>query len=320
VKEHILDVLDRIGPEIEKIFVIDDACPELTGRYVQEQCHDARLKVLFIDKNQGVGGATLTGYRAALEARADIVVKLDGDGQMDPAFIPKLVKPIQRGLADYTKGNRFFSPERLGGMPFIRLMGNSLLSLMAKTMSGYFTVMDPTNGFTAIQTSILRLLPLEKIDRRYFFESDMLFRLGTLRAMVLDVPMMASYGSEKSHLKISKTVGEFSVKYVQRWVKRIIYNYFVRDFNVGTVQLILGVALFGFGTTYGMSHWLTSYRLGTVTPAGTVMLAAIPVILGFQLLLSWVQFDIASVPRIPIYPLLQDRASNRTRSSDVLLN
>jgi len=108
VKDQILDVLAEIGPEVAAIFVVDDCCPSKSGDWVESHCDDPRIKVLRHDKNQGVGGATLTGYRAALESGAEVIVKLDGDGQMDARRIPRLVQPILDGEADYVKGNRFF--------------------------------------------------------------------------------------------------------------------------------------------------------------------------------------------------------------------
>lgn len=175
VKDHILSVLNRIGPIVSRIYVVDDKCPQGTGKFVAEQCRDPRVAVLFHDVNQGVGGAMITGYRRALADGAEVVVKLDGDGQMDPDLIPTFVSPIERGVADYTKGNRFYAIENLEGMPFVRIFGNTSLSFVNKLSSGYWNVMDPTNGYTAIHASALSALPLSKIEKRYFFESDMLF-------------------------------------------------------------------------------------------------------------------------------------------------
>lgn len=206
VRRHILPLLARMGPEVFRIYVVDDACPEQTGRYVQEEARDPRIRVLHHDANQGVGGAVMTGYRAALQDGADVVVKVDGDGQMDPALIGTFVAPILSGRADYTKGNRFFDIEHVRAMPVARLLGNAALSFMTKLSSGYWHVFDPTNGYTAVHARVLALLPLEKISRRYFFESDMLFRLGTYRAVVADIPMKAVYGDESSQLRIARVV------------------------------------------------------------------------------------------------------------------
>jgi glycosyltransferase involved in cell wall biosynthesis len=301
VTRHILGVIAGVGPEVGRIYVVDDKCPDHSGDYVRANCQDPRVTVLEHLENQGVGGAVMTGYRAAIADGAKVIVKIDGDGQMDGTLIPAFVAPILAGEADYTKGNRFFNLERLGAMPPIRLFGNAVLSLMTKLSSGYWDLFDPTNGYTAIHADAARFLPFEKISKRYFFESDMLFRLNILGAVVTDVPMDAVYGDEVSNLKVSKVVTEFFSKHVRNFGKRIFYNYYLRNMSLASLELPLGILLATFGTIYGISHWIASARSGVETPAGTVMLAALPVIMGVQLILAFLAYDIAAVPRRPLH-------------------
>ncbi|ENB3324993.1 glycosyltransferase family 2 protein, partial [Escherichia coli] len=213
VKKHIIGVIRSIPICVEKIYVVDDCCPDGSGDYVLSENTDKRVVVLKNDENLGVGGAVMHGYKKAIEDNMDIVIKLDGDGQMDPNLIPKFIEPILLGEADYTKGNRFFNLDNISQMPKIRLFGNAVLSLMTKFSSGYWNLFDPTNGYTAIHTDVINSLPLEKISKRYFFESDILFRLNTLRAVVVDIPMDAKYEDEVSNLKISKIIGDFLFKH-----------------------------------------------------------------------------------------------------------
>lgn len=301
VRAHVLNVLATIGPEVETIYVVDDACPEETGKYVESHCRDPRVTVVYQPENSGVGGATLAGFVRAWSDGADIVVKLDGDGQMDASRISVLVRPLMEGLADYAKANRFFAPELLGEMPMTRLLGNSALSFITKISSGYWRVMDPTNGFIALHTKILGLMPIDKIDRTYFFESDMLFRLNTLRAVVAEVPMPARYGSEVSNLRISRTILPFAGKHLRCFTKRVFYNYFLRDFNLGSVQLVAGTLLTLFGAVFGGLAWWQHSQAHQATPTGTVMIAALPVLIGIQLLLSAINYDILSEPRVPLH-------------------
>ena len=301
VTRHILGVIAGIGPEVSRIYVIDDRCPDGSGAFVRANCQDPRVTVLEHAENQGVGGAVMTGYRAAIADGAKVMVKIDGDGQMDGSLLPNFVAPILAGDADYTKGNRFFNLERIGAMPPMRLFGNAVLSLMTKLSSGYWDLFDPTNGYTAIHADAARYLPFEKISKRYFFESDMLFRLNILGAVVSDVPMDAVYGDEVSNLKISKIVTEFFSKHVRNFGKRLFYNYYLRNMSVASIELPLGILLAGFGAVYGISHWIVSARSGVETPAGTVMLAALPVIMGVQLILAFLAHDVASVPRNPLH-------------------
>ena len=299
VSRHLLKVLEKIGPEVWSIYVIDDACPEGSGQLAKENCTDQRLKVIFHDRNQGVGGAVITGIKAALADGAGIIVKIDGDGQMEPKQIADMVEPIAEGVADYTKGNRFYDPESVRAMPGVRLFGNAVLSLMTKVSTGYWNLFDPTNGFVAIHESVARLLPYEKISRRYFFETDMLFRLNTIRAVVVDVPMDSKYGDEKSNMKIKNIIGEFLIKHIRNLIKRIFYNYYLRDVSLASLELPLGLILTFFSLFYGGYHWIQSSQTGVTTPAGTVMLSALPLLMGLQLLLAFVNYDIGAVPKKP---------------------
>jgi glycosyltransferase involved in cell wall biosynthesis len=305
VRAQILPLLARIGTEVDYIIVVDDACPEDSGRYVRDNCTDKRVTVLMNAENQGVGGAVLNGYKHALQLGAYVVVKLDGDGQMDPRRIKHLVRPILDGQADYTKGNRFFSVDGLRSMPGVRLLGNAILSFFSKIASGYWTVFDSTNGYTAISAATLAMLPLDKICRGYFFESDMLYQLGIVRAFVLDVPMPAVYVDEKSSLVISRVIFQFLFKHFTNACKRIGYNYFLRDFSFASVELVAGLCMILFGTVFGAYHWLISIQTNVTASTGTVMLAALPIILGLQLLLSFVAFDIGSTPNKSIHRFLQ---------------
>ena len=296
VKAHILSVLAGIGDECSLIYVVDDRCPESSGQYVLDRCTDPRVRVVFHEENQGVGGAVLSGYGQAVADGATVIVKLDGDGQMDAAWIPALVSEIALGEADYAKGDRFHDRESVASMPRVRLFGNAVLSFLTKLSSGYWDVVDPTNGFTAIEATVASTLPYSKISKRYFFESDMLFRLGIVRARVVDVAMPAIYGDEQSGLSIRKVLWEFSAKHTVNTFKRILYMYYVRSFSVASVELIIGLLMLAFGVGFGASTWIGNSLTGEATPSGTVMVAALPALLGVQLLLAFLSADIASVP------------------------
>lgn len=297
VTRHILQVIASIGDDVDHIIVVDDACPEGSGKLVESGCSDPRVCVVYHAQNQGVGGAVLTGYQRALELGADIIVKIDGDGQMDPALLPNFVAPIAALEADYTKGNRFYDLRNIGQMPTIRLFGNAVLSFMAKVSTGYWDLFDPTNGYTAISARVAALLPFERISRRYFFETDLLFRLGTFRAVVVDIPMDARYGDEVSNLRIGKVLTEFLLKHGRNFFKRVFYSYFLRDMSLASLELLAGCALVLFGAVFGLYHWGLSVSTGAPASTGTVMLAALPLLVGLQLLLAFLAYDIASVPR-----------------------
>lgn len=299
----VIDAALAMPGSIQAIYVVDDACPDGTGPFVQER-YGSRVTVILNEKNLGVGGAVIAGYARAAAEGATVLVKLDGDGQMNPALIDRFTSPLLRGLADYTKGNRFHTPRALADMPFLRLFGNSILSFVAKAVTGYWNVMDPNNGYTALHIEAYRLLDTEHLDRRYFFETDMLFRLNTIRAVVVDVPMKPCYGGETSSLNVGRVLFEFPPKYMNRMVKRLLYSYFVRDFSVASVEIICGALFLCFGTAFGAHHWRQSMATGVPATSGTVMVAAMPIILGFQLLIAALSADVNNVPRIPLQMLL----------------
>lgn len=299
-KNQILTVLNDIPPFVERIIVVDDACPEATGEFVAEHSKDPRVEVTFNPINLGVGGAMVTGYQLALEQKCDIVVKLDGDGQMDARQIPRLINSIVSCRADYSKGNRFDSLEDLEQMPPTRIFGNAVLSLMSKVSSGYWQINDPANGYTAIHVSTLKKINLMKVRRSWFFESDMLFRLSTIKAVVEDVPMAAIYGSEKSNLSILKVALIFPWLHLVNLLKRIFYRYYLREWSAASFELPVGLAFVIYGIASGVNFWRQSSMDGVPSTAGEVMFSTIPILLGVQLLLAFLAQDIGSEPSKPI--------------------
>lgn len=305
VKDKVLGVIQLIGNEVDLIYIVDDCCPENSGDYIKKNCNDKRICIINHKVNLGVGAAVISGYKAAINADCDVVVKIDGDNQMDPRIIKKFVDPIINGYADYTKGNRFHNIESVNQMPAARLFGNAALSVLTKISSGYWNIFDPTNGYTAISTKVAKLLPLVKISNRFFFETDMLFRLNTLKAVVIDIPMEAKYDDEKSNLKIPNIIIEFSYKHTENFIKRIFYNYYLRDVSIASFQLPLALLFLFFGISYGLKNWNLSIQTLQNASAGTVMLSALPIIIGFQLLLAFISYDISSVPKNPIHRFLK---------------
>ncbi len=306
VKDKILKVIDDIPDFVDRVFVIDDCCPEKSGEFVASNITSDRLEVIFHDVNKGVGGALKTGYEKCIHGGYDIAVKIDGDGQMDPQLIQKFITPLLHNKADYTKGNRFFKLANLRQMPKVRLFGNSGLSFLTKLSTGHWNIMDPTNGYTAIRCDVLEYLDLDRIDNRYFFETDLLFQLGLVKARVIDIPMVAKYEDENSSLSVKKVLFEFSFKHTKLFFKRIAINYFLRDFNIGTILLLLGVVFSGIALFSGVPLWVHNSNLGIDTPIGTVAKYLLSSIVGIGGVIGWVLYDVFSVPNNSIVDLLSD--------------
>jgi glycosyltransferase involved in cell wall biosynthesis len=315
--QTIEEVIDQIPETVGHIICVDDASDDDTpAALIRLNAAHKRVTVVTHETNQGVGGATATGYRKALELGARIIVKLDSDGQMNPAFIPALIAPIEAGEADYCKGNRFFDIDSVRAMPAVRLVGNAGLSFISKLSSGYWDLLDPTNGYTAIHAEVAALLPLNKLHKRYFFESDMLFRLSTFEARIVEQPMETRYGDETSHLSPLHALLTFPTLHLRNLTKRIGYTYFLRNFSAASLNLLGGLALGLSGFAIGVAAWLESSATGTPATAGTVMLGAMPLLIGIQLCLAFLQHDVARVPSNAIHGRLMRRKLLVTKPSN----
>ena len=294
---HIEKVIRTLPDFVDRIFVVDDASTDGTSETAAGLRHP-KTDLIRHAKNQGVGAAVMTGFRAASDAGMDILVKMDGDGQMRPEFLRALVEPLAEGRAHYAKGNRFTDAQFLTRMPGIRRFGNAWLSFFAKLVSGYWNVFDVTNGYTAILTATYRKVDPRAVARGYFFEISLLTELNIVGAKVADVDIPAFYGDEKSHLSVNKAAAFFPFLLLRAFFHRFYQRYIIRDFNVFSVCFLTGLPLFLFGVLYGLNLWAHPPVSGSPTPAGTVMLAALPIIIGFQLLLAALILDVVFVPNV----------------------
>lgn len=284
---------------VAHIIVVDDASPDKTGESAAA-VHDPRLIVLRHEQNQGVGGATMTGFAKGVELGADVLVKMDGDGQMDPAGLASLLEPIRQGKADFAKGNRFLHLRALVQMPIARRIGNIGLSFLAKLASGYWSIFDPTNGYLAMHARVFPMLDRSRISNRFFFEHSLLLELGLQRAVVRDVYMPARYDDKVSHLSEFRSLVGFPPRLLRGLIRRVVLLYFVRDFTAVSLFIIAGFLESAFGLGWGIYHWVQSARTGVPATTGTVMIAVLPLILGLQQLLQSFVMDIQNEPKEPL--------------------
>ena len=300
VEKTIASVVAVMPSYVRWVVLVDDASRDRTADIV-DSLKSERIRVIHLPENRGVGGATLRGYEEALALGADVIVKVDGDGQMDPAYLIPLIAPILMNRADYTKGNRFLHAEQIKSMPLIRRIGNAGLSFLTKAASGYWDIFDPTNGYTAIHGSIIPLLNKPLIDRRFFYETSMLMQLYLIRAVVKDIPIPSRYADETSNLSELKAIFEFPFRLLKELLSRLWIQYFLRDFGIFSIFMLSGMAFFAFGLVFGLYHWFVSaFVYHIATPTGTVMLAVLPIILGVQFILQGIVLDVQNVPTHPL--------------------
>jgi glycosyltransferase involved in cell wall biosynthesis len=297
-------VLRAIGPEVSRIYVVDDGCPESTGERALAEVSDARVVLLRNPRNLGVGGAMKRGYARALADGAEIIVKLDADGQMDPRHIRRLIAPIVQGAADYSKGNRFAPPEQmpsgsppsaLRAMPPARRAGNMVLSVLHKAATGYWRIGDPANGYTAIHARALERIGIEALADCFFFETDMLFRLNLADAVVADVALPACYPGSGSSLRLRRVAPRFAWMTSSRFFRRLRAKYFTGAWNLGSLKLLAAAAM--IAAAAGLAGWGWMEPLSGSAAAGA---AAACLMLGLGLLAAAGLYDARRAARQPL--------------------
>lgn len=295
----IATVIETMPDYVDHIVIVDDCSPDDTSGVVQ-RVNSPRVTLIRHEVNQGVGGAIVTGHKAAIELGADVNVIMAGDAQMDPAHLPTLLDRVTDDGYGFAKANRFFAPESFDGMPKYRVFGNIVLSFMTKLASGYWNLFDPQNGYTATRTEVLKRVPLERVSRRYSFENDLLIHLNILQIGAVDVPIPAVYGDEVSSIKLRKVIPELMNLLIRGFWRRIWYRYVLWSFSPIALLLGLGMVLFGVGLVIAI--WVCVQIAGSVVAtAASVMLAALPLMIGTQMLISALQLDIQASPSAPTF-------------------
>jgi glycosyltransferase involved in cell wall biosynthesis len=318
-RETICDVVRGALRYADVVVVVDDGCPDASADAVQQafRAHPS-VYVIRRQSNGGVGAATKTGLEKALELGADVIVKIDADGQMDPSYIPSIVELF---VADpnlaYIKGNRFFDSRVLSQMPAIRLFGNSLLSLFSKFASGYWNILDPTNGYIAFNGRLLPAVDWRGLADGYFFEISVLCELGLKRATIAEMEMDTIYGCESSSLSIARTIFTFPPKLAGLFLRRLMLQYFIFDINLGSLYIMLGLTLSAFGAGFAAFEWAESLLTGVPRTTGTVMLGVLPFLMGFQLLLNALLYDVQFAAKSTRELLGQKVTRERLRRSNL---
>jgi glycosyltransferase involved in cell wall biosynthesis len=286
-------VLARIPDYVDWIIVVNDASPDdLDG--VLARYPDARVETIVHPVNRGVGGAMASGFKRALERGADLAAKVDADGQMDPGVLDRFVRLAVRFDCDYVKANRFGHLEALPAMPLTRLVGNVGLTFLTKLASGYWNLFDPQNGYVMITREMLRRLDLDRLDESYFFENSMLIHLNVLGARIGEIYLPARYMGEVSSLRPGLILRTFPIKLIQGYWYRVVQKYLFR--TVSPYALLLGFGLLAmlWGAVWGGVAWARSIATGVPSTTGTVILALLPLLLGWTSLLQALVLDVTS--------------------------
>jgi glycosyltransferase involved in cell wall biosynthesis len=291
-EELVASTVASVPPFVDRIFVVDDASSDATAARATEA--DPRTEVIRHERNEGVGGAIVTGYRQAIAARIDVTCVMAADGQMDPGDLETLARGVASGQCDYAKANRLFTGQAWQLIPKTRYIGNAILSFLTKIASGYWHVADSQSGYTAVSLETLELLDLDRIYRRYGFPNDMLVHLNVWNRRVRDYPSRPVYGvGERSGIRLHRVVPAISWLLLKGFFWRLREKYVIRDFHPLVLFYSIGLVLFGAGVLLGIAE--TALRIaGNAIPAATIVLVALLIISGLQFLLFAMWFDMES--------------------------
>jgi len=285
------ETLQSIPGFVAKIYAVDDCSEDGTWEKIQDHAKDdPRIVPIRHEQNRGVGAAIVTGYKRALEDGIDIAAVMAGDNQMDPAFLPHLLDPIIDGKCDYTMGNRLISPAYRKGMSKWRFFGNSVLTYLTKMASGYWQMMDPQNGYTAISGRALERIGLDGIYPRYGYCNDLLVKLNVWGFRVFNVPHPARYGRETSGIKYSTYIFRVSWLLFKDFLWRMKTKYVVLSFHPLVFYYALGFVITTLGILGGLYSFYYKFVLGNAMFVPLVM-SIIVFGLGAQFWLFAMLFD-----------------------------
>lgn len=224
--------LNTIPDFVDTVIVINDGSKDNTLERIEEcKIKDKRIIILNHKKNKGLGQTLIDGYIKARELEIDIIAIMAGDAQMDPNDLPNIIEPIAKGECDYTKGNRLLHDQVTKKMPKYRYIGNTILTILTKFATGYWYIMDPQSGYTAISKKALSTIPIERMIKGYGYNAHILNMLNLDYYKVKDVEIEPVYGEEKSKIKLSRYIKKVSWLLLKLFFKRINRKYLVRDFN-----------------------------------------------------------------------------------------
>jgi glycosyltransferase involved in cell wall biosynthesis len=284
--------VEGIPSFVDRIIVVDDGSDDATVE--RAKAGDPRVEVIRHERNEGVGAAIVTGYKRAIAEEFEVTAVMAADGQMDPDDLETLVRAVATDEVDYAKANRLFTGQAWQLIPRTRYLGNAALSFLTKIASGYWHVADSQSGYTAVNLETLRLLDLDNVYRRYGFPNDFLVHLNVWNRRVRDYPSRPIYGvGERSGIRLRRVVPRISWLLIKGFFWRMKEKYVIRDFHPLILFYSLGFFLFGAGMLLGIAETVLRFA-GNTIPAATIVLVALLVISGLQLLLFAMWFDMES--------------------------
>lgn len=293
----IKSTLENIPVMIDRIFVVDDCSPDDQNSVIMNCAKkDKRIILLKHEKNQGPGGAIITGYLESSKQGYDIAVVVGGDFQMNLNEVHNFLDPIVDGKADYAKGNRFLLSnleDTIQKMPKLRFFANWVITALTKIASGYYKTMDVVDGYTAISKNAIDVIDWSKAWKQYGYPMDFLIRLNGYCFKIIDIPRTAIYlpGERQSQIKGLKYFLKVSPMLLKGFFWRLKFKYLFLDFHPLVFFYYFAFILLPTGFLSGIYLVVKHFILNWNVTGPQAIFVALLIMTGFQFLLFAMLFD-----------------------------
>jgi glycosyltransferase involved in cell wall biosynthesis len=285
--------IDTVPEFVDKIVAINDGSVDDTLKVLRQlEKHNKRLDVLDNGVNEGLGKSLLNAFEFLQDTDIDAMGIMAGDAQMDPEYLSKLLDVLVDEDIDVAKANRFSQFHSVESMPSYRRIGNIVVSILTKFATGYYKLFDSLNGYVVYRKSIIDKIPKDIIGHRYEYENTMLVALSIVGAKIHDVPVPAVYGEETSTINLFGTTFKTLKVLNKGFWKRIYYKYVLYSFHPIALFLFSGLFASIIGLAWAIFILYAKIFQNISPSTGTVMLVVLPLILGFQLILTAIIMDV----------------------------
>ncbi len=281
-------------PDIaDKIIVVNDCSTDKTREILENLIKvNTKIELINLEKNSGVGRAIAIGYKVAFERGFDVGVVMPGDAQALPEDFNNLISPVLNDDIDYTKGNRlnYLGVSKI--MPKHRFFGNSLLTILTKFATGYYHIMDPQMGYTALNLKLVPKMKLEKLIKRYGYPGHLLYMLNLIDAKVKDVDVIPHYGEEKSGINLFSFVPKLVYILIKLFLSRIFVKLLYKNTSPAGITYFFAILNLFAIIPYLIFRSYTNYIIKGYIPELTFISLSTSIILFFLFFLFGIVLDI----------------------------
>lgn len=208
------EVVKGLHGLVDYVIVVDDGSSDDTAKMAAE----ARAEVVSHVKNQGLGAALRTGFRAALSKDCDFIVTLDADGQHSPGDVRKILVRLENNECDMVIGSRLIDRRQWLRFPPLRLVGNLILTGLTNLAVGRKVTTDSQSGYRAFRKDVLEAVTLTA--DRMAISSEIIVEVARRGFKIAEVPIEATYENEVSYQRFFRDPVAISLLLIGKLLKR----------------------------------------------------------------------------------------------------